>query len=297
MANGSSGHTQEHQDGASSAMVVSKDPAFKLAMEPSSLEALYKMAAAIAKIGLCGVKAPEEALARMLCGRELGLTMMQALRGVYVIEGQPSLSAALKEALCLSHPEVCEEFTLLETSDKKAAYRVKRRGRAAREYAFTIEDAQRAGLVKEKSGWAKWPARMLMARAKSSAADAEFGDLLLGFATREEMEDERIAVREVRGAAAPPAPASGRTVDAEFTTVQPTVSTAPRDVDAECGRLKEEIMNATTKELRSAVRAKVAAFSADVGAPWSDEIQRFYNMTHTSAKEPAQANLPANAAG
>ncbi len=275
------------------AVLTLTDQGFRLAMEASSLEALYKLATTLARVGLCGVATPEEALARLLCGRELGLTAMQSMRGVHIIEGRPSLAAGLKEAICLAHPSVCEEFELVHTDDKKATYRVKRAGRQAKEYSFTIEDAQRAGLVDrgkdpKQNNWNKYPQRMLQARAKGLAADVEFGDLLFGFATREELEDERAAMRHQRDVAAATT-VEGKTVDSGPNLVpdpapsapevpQPVVAVAMRDFDGELAALKEEVSAASTKEKRAAVRAKIQAFVADAGGPWGEEIRAFYNL-------------------
>lgn len=285
----------KHED--STALVVNRDPSFRFAMEAATLEGLYKIATTLAKVGLCGVQSPEEALARLLCGRELGLTSMQAMRGVHIIEGRPSLAAALKEAICLAHPEVCEEFQLVHTDNERATYRVKRRGRTAKEYTFTMEDAAKALLLNRgkdpaQSNWSKYPSRMLQARAKSLAADVEFGDLLFGFATREELEDERITARQAPAVvteskvvdvevqtvapaqAVPPAPPSSKPAS----TPAPKVAAAPRDFDGELDALKEEIADAKTKELRAAVRKKVKAFADDAGGAWADEARRFYNL-------------------
>lgn len=308
MVNGNGSRTEESQ-----ALVVNKDPSFRMAMEPNTLEALYKMATTLAKVNLCGVTTPEEALARLLCGRELGLTMMQSMRGVHVIEGRPSLSAALKEAVCLAHPEVCEEFKLVHSDNERATYRVKRRGREAKEYSFSMEDAAKALLLNRgkdpaQSNWSKYPNRMLIARAKGFAADTEFGDLLFGFATQEEIEDERITARQVipqapssdtkvvdvvlqptnsTPAASPPAAAATAPAPAS----SPKVAAAPRDFDAELDALKETIADAKTKEQRADVRKKVKAFSDDAGGAWADEAKRFYNLVCGGGAEAAAAAI------
>ncbi len=262
---------------------VNKDRAFKTAMEPANLDAMYKIAAALVKINLCGVKTPEEALVRMLAGRELGLTMMQAMRGIYIVEGNPSLSANLKQAICLAHPEVCALFVHVESSDKFATYRAQRVGGEAQEFTYTIEDANTAQLVNrgsdpKKNNWNRYARRMLQARAKSEAADVLFGDLLFGFATREELEDDAILVRHV-----PHTPdSSSKDVTA---TSEPVVQAAARDFDDEAASLKEAILNVKTAAERKALREKIDAFSNDAGEPYAGELKSFYNM-----------NLPSKAA-
>lgn len=278
------------------AMVQQRDDDFRLAMEPNTLDQMFKLAAGFAKIGLCGVSTPEEAMARMLAGRELGLSAMTSMMSVYVVKGMPSLSAKLKHALCLARPDLCEQFELIESSNERATFRVKRRGMPAHDYTFTIEDAKRANYIdpkKPESAWNCNPRRMLEARSKGHAADVEFPELLNGLATREEMEDARIVVTQIDRSAAPAA-------------VADVVVDAPtRDTDTELGRLKEDIMNAKTKAEKADVRKRVTAFAADVGEPWASDAKNFYNAHHvakatngaTAPATPAPAAAPAPASG
>lgn len=264
------------------AVEVNGDLSFRREMEPHTLDALYKVAASVAKIGLCGVSSPEEAMVRMLTGRELGLTMMQSLRGVYVVEGNPSLSAALKQSICLAHPATCEVFRMIESTAEKATYRVKRKGEPEQDFTWTIADAKTALLLNRgkdpsQSNWSKYPRRMLQARAKSEAADVVFSDLLLGFPTREEMEDERIQVRQSKND-----PVTGEVYEAEV--VPSPVASAPRDFDAECATLKRAISDAKSKEDKAAVRKAVAMW--DGGEPWAGELKAFYNMLHAPKAPP-----------
>jgi hypothetical protein len=64
---------------------------------------------------------------RIMHGRTLGITAMQALRFVYVVNGRPSVDSTLMRALCLSYPD-CEEFAPLKTTPVMATFRAKRRG-------------------------------------------------------------------------------------------------------------------------------------------------------------------------
>ena len=50
--------------------------------------AAYRVASVAAKIGIGGVKSPEEALTRIMHGRSRGITAMQALPFVYLIGGR-----------------------------------------------------------------------------------------------------------------------------------------------------------------------------------------------------------------
>ena len=268
------------------AMQINTDREFRQQMEPSSVDGLFKMAAAVAKIQLCGVTSPEDALSRMITGRELGLTMMQSLRGVYLVEGRPSLAARLKMGLCLSHPEVCETFEHVSSDQEQATFKVKRIGRAEKLYTYTIEEAQQALLVDrgkdpKQNNWHKHRRAMLEARAMSRAADTEFPELMFGLPSSEEMEDERASRKEGRID-----PRGAITVDPEPAAATSPVSTPVRDIDGEAAALKEDIMNAPKDpEARKPLRERIAAFVADVGEPWAGEVKNFYNLTWAAKKD------------
>jgi hypothetical protein len=151
---------------------------FKHALEPTSLEAAYRVATVAAKIGIGGVRSPEEALIRIMHGRTLGITSMQALRFVYVVNGRAAVDSTLLRALCLSHPE-CEEFALLESTPQAATFRARRRGHAAVTLTWTLEDAKRARLL-EKDSWRAYPAQMLRARVTADLARLVFPDAVAG---------------------------------------------------------------------------------------------------------------------
>jgi hypothetical protein len=268
------------------AMQINTNTDFRLQMEPTSIEGLYKVAATVAKIQLCGVTSPEDALCRMLAGRELGLSLMQSMRGIYVVEGRPSLAARLKMGLCLSHSEVCETFEHVTSDDKHATFKVKRVGRAEKLYTYTIEEAHQALLVDrgkdtKQNNWHKHRRAMLEARAMSRAADTEFPELMFGLPSREEMEDERAGRIDPRGSI---------TVDAEPSASRavapPVASTPVRNVNDEAVALKEDIMNAPKDvDGRKPIRERIAAFAADVGEPWASEVKNFYALTWAPKKE------------
>src|ERR1700722_2119520 len=151
---------------------------FKHALEPTSLEAAYRVATVAAKIGIGGVRSPEEALIRIMHGRTLGITSMQALRFVYVVNGRAAVDSTLLRALCLSHPD-CEEFALVESTPQGATFRARRRGYAAVTLTWTLEDAKRARLL-EKDSWRAYPAQMLRARVTADLARLVFPDAVAG---------------------------------------------------------------------------------------------------------------------
>jgi len=152
-------------------------------IQPANFAELRALAKDAAASRFYGAASPEQAFLLMMTGKDLGLSYTQALRAFHVIEGRPALSADGMVAVCLSHPDVCEYFRTIEATPQRAVVATKRVGCPERTQAFTIEEAKDAGLVKEKSGWAKWPARMCLARARSFLARDVYPDLLMASTT------------------------------------------------------------------------------------------------------------------
>lgn len=162
------------------------------AFEPANLDQALALATRLAESNLLPKalqKRPSDVLVVMMMGRDLGLSAMQALRNIHVIDGRPSTSAEMMVALCLTHPEVCEYFTLVESSDVKATYRTKRKGAEPVSMSYTFDMATKAKLT-GKQNWQNHPASMLLARASSRLARAVYPDLTNGIHTDDEMEDE-----------------------------------------------------------------------------------------------------------
>lgn len=166
---------------------------------PQTLDDVWHLASKFAKSSLVRSALrdrPEDVMLILMQGLELNLKPVQALTGIYVVDGQPSLSAKLKVSLVLASGE-CEKFDLLHSDARKATFEVKRRGRAAVKLSWTIEEAAAAGLANnpKKDNWVKYPTAMLRWRCASALCDLIFPDVVGGMPTREELED----MREVRG--------------------------------------------------------------------------------------------------
>ena len=161
------------------------------AFEPNSLGQAFRISKMLVASGLLpkALNTPEAACAVIICGRELGLTMMQSVRSIHIIEGKPSLSADLMVALVKRSP-LCRYFIMVESTATSATYETQREGQPGPErLTFTIEDAARAGLT-GKDNWKKYPAGMLRARCKSGLARAVYEDALMGVGTPDERDEE-----------------------------------------------------------------------------------------------------------
>lgn len=121
---------------------------------------------------------------RIYFARELGLSPLAASE-LSVIRGRLVVSAKLLRARAAQYGY---RVVKVQGDDKTctAALRERESGELVGEYTFTIEDARKAGLVKEKSGWERYPARMLWARASKYVIDDNAPEASLGLLLEDE---------------------------------------------------------------------------------------------------------------
>jgi hypothetical protein len=268
--------TQNHADDPSRPSVAlaktTPDNSFALALEPNDFQHAMSLAKIISDSGMWAPKGAaklteQQALMRLMTGRNLGIPAVIAMQHVYDLYGRTGLSAALKQALVLRHPQ-CEVFEHVSSDTTQATWKVKRKGSPEQLVKFTIEDAKRMGVVKPDSNYEKFPRRMMQARARSEAADIWFPDATMGLPTIDELEDEMQG--EVVPQGAPP----------------PQV--AARDWQAEADVLKQAVTDAAASgktEDKKAVHALIGKFSADAPEEIGKGLQTLYNMLLGKKKE------------
>lgn len=160
------------------------------AFEPVGIQEAFHLAGILVASRLLprAVTTPEAAFAIIMTGRELGLTAMQSLRSIHVIEGKTTLSADLIASLVKSNRDVCHWFRLVESTDQIATYETHRVGEPSpTRMSFSWSDATRAGLT-GKDNWKKYPSAMLRARCITALARAVYPDLAMGLYDTEEIE-------------------------------------------------------------------------------------------------------------
>lgn len=122
-------------------------------------------------------------------GADLGLSPMQAIQSIAVINGRASMWGDTLMAVVQASPE-CED--VVETFDRAtmtATCVAKRRGRSPKTTVFSQEDAKRAGLWGKQGPWTQFPQRMLQLRARTFALRDQFPDVLRGIQSAEEQRD------------------------------------------------------------------------------------------------------------
>lgn len=174
--------------------------AIGLPLEPRTAEEASRLAIMMAQSNLVPEAyrgKPENVFVAMMMGRDLGLSTMQAMRGIYVVHGTPAASAMLLVGLVRRSGE-CMVWRMVESTDTHATIETQRRGdREPTRYTYTVEDAKQAGLLPAKgdSNWAKRPRTMLRHRAESELARTVYPDVIQGLYTEDEAAE--LAPREM----------------------------------------------------------------------------------------------------
>jgi hypothetical protein len=160
--------------------IVRKNP--MVSIEPSSFHEAEALAIKMSESSVMPDALrgkPADILAIGLMGRDLNLSFMQSLRGIYVIKGRPYISADLLVSLVLSSG-AAEYFTCMESTAQIARFRTHRHGDPSPiEMSFTIEQAKRAALA-TKDIWRDNPEDMLRHRCSAKLARMVYPDVVMG---------------------------------------------------------------------------------------------------------------------
>ena len=215
--------------------------------DPGATEQVLTLATTLSKSGLLPKalqNRPADVLVVLLAGRELGIGPMQALRGIYVVDGKPILGAELMAGVAIRSRE-CEYFRLVRSSATEAVYETKRRGSDRVELKWTIDQAKAAGLV-NKNNWRSFPDAMLRARCAGALARAVYPDILNGVYTPDEAE-------EFGG---PPAPVP-TTPERDVTPPESPTATGRRTAEVKA-RLAAKVVKPEPEEAQVAPQDEIA---------------------------------------
>lgn len=138
------------------------------------------------------IKTAEQVITIALTGRELGIGMMEAIRGINVIQGKPSVSPQLMLALAIRTGQM-ESYSLKVINGAAEAI-VKRKGWPEHKVVFGPTEAKALGLA-GKDNYLKQPETMFKWRALAQALRFTFPDAISGIYTFDEMGAE-VEVKE-----------------------------------------------------------------------------------------------------
>ena len=135
---------------------------------------------------------PESCMLAIQHGSEVGLSPMQSLQSIAVINGRPTIWGDAALALVQSSPQCLyvREYTEGDGDSLTAVCEVQRRGYPQPTVAkFSVADAKKAGLWGKSGPWSQYSSRMLSLRARGFALRNAFADALRGLITAEEAQD------------------------------------------------------------------------------------------------------------
>lgn len=190
-------------------------PLGRQGVQLGTYEDLFRFAKSVALSGFApkGMEKPESVLVAIQLGLELGITPMSALQNIAVINGRPGIFGDAALALARSSGLVDSYTQKIEGEGEKrqAVVATKRKGAAeAIVTTFSVADAKAAGLWGKPGPWSQYPERMLLFRARGFNLRDNFGDVLKGLRTVEELGDipaeRNVTPRSTRREIAPPTP-------------------------------------------------------------------------------------------
>lgn len=164
------------------------------AIVPVDFDGAYRIANVVVRAGMApkSLQTVEKAMVAILHGLEVGLTPMNALQAIAVINGRPTIwgdgaVGLIRASGLLEYME--ESYENEDKDNMKAVCVVKRRGEPKPVKSdFSMADARKAGLLSKEGPWQTYPKRMLKMRARWPLRDV-FADVLKGLSLREEVED------------------------------------------------------------------------------------------------------------
>lgn len=159
---------------------------------PHDMDSAWRMSVAISKSGLApkGIQTTEAIFTAIQMGAEVGLSPMQALQNIAVVNGRPTIWGDAQLGL-VRGCGLLESFEerIDGVGDSRVAFCiVKRKGDpVAITGKFSVSDAKTAGLWNKSGPWVQYPERMLKMRARGFALRDGFSDILKGIYSQEEM--------------------------------------------------------------------------------------------------------------
>jgi hypothetical protein len=146
---------------------------------------IERMAAAVAKSGLFGIKTAEQGVALMLIAQAEGLHPAIAARDYHVIQGRPALKA---DAMLARFQTAGGRVNWVSYTDDEVTGKFSHPQGGEVSISWTIGMARNAGLA-GKDNWKNFPRAMLRARCISEGIRTVFPGCVVGTYSPEEIQD------------------------------------------------------------------------------------------------------------
>ena len=204
-----------------------------------SVDQVERMAVAVAKSNLFGVKTSDQAMALMLIAQAEGMHPAIAARDYHVINGRPTLKA---DAMLARFQQAGGKVEWSDYTDQRVIGTFSHPKGGSVTIEWTVEMGRKAGLLGNQT-WTKYPRQMLRSRCISEGIRTVFPGVVVGTYSEEEGQDmaPQTIVRDMGNAEEVAAPA-------------PAIPATPAvDVDA----LIKTIKSAATREFLELLRPQM----------------------------------------
>lgn len=172
----------------------------ELMIGDASLDQTMKLAEIIANSNIC----PKEfkgksgdVLVAIMMGAEIGLPPIQAIQGIAVINGRPTMWGDTLLAVVQASGLLEDINEVWDDENKIAHCHVARKNRTPQTSSFGFSDAKLAGLFGKTGPWKQYPHRMCKLRARAFALRDGFPDVLRGVHSTEEASDSQSLERDI----------------------------------------------------------------------------------------------------
>lgn len=108
------------------------------------------------------IKSAQQAVVKIMAGAEMGISPFQAMSGIHIIQGKPTIGAGLMASRVKASGKY--NYKVTEMTDKVCTIDFTEGGQPIGTSTFTIEDAKKAGTKNID----RFPRNMLFARAMSN---------------------------------------------------------------------------------------------------------------------------------
>lgn len=108
------------------------------------------------------VKSEAQAIVKIIAGREMGLSPMESMNGLYIVKGRVEPMTNVVSALIKKSAEY--DYKVKTLTDKECILTFTKNGEEIGESSFSFADAAKAGLV-NKDVWKNFPRNMMFSRA------------------------------------------------------------------------------------------------------------------------------------
>ena len=187
-----------------------------LSLQIQSPDDLQRLARLFSASGLFGRNQGDpnahmaECAIKILAGMEAGFGSFASIAGVSVINGRPGFGANLLAQAIKRHP--LYDYRVLEKTDQVCRIKFLSGKEVLGEEVFTIQMAERAGLIKSGGPWRQYPEAMLFARCLSAGMRTHCPDALGGapaytpeeLGAQGQIDENGVVVAEVTTVSAPP---------------------------------------------------------------------------------------------